>query len=53
MKLVNIAPEDEKLRREALVQTVLPRWAKRCGSDCVKDWNATVGKLVGLQAPVQ
>jgi hypothetical protein len=53
MTLVKIAAEDERLRREALLQTVLPRWAKRCGTECVKDWNASVGKLVGLQAPLQ
>jgi len=53
MTLVKISPEDEKLRREALVQTVLPRWAKRCGADCVTQWNGSVGKLVGLQAPLQ
>jgi TRAP-type C4-dicarboxylate transport system substrate-binding protein len=53
MTLVKIAAEDERLRREACLQTVLPRWAKRCGTECVKDWNASVGKLVGLQAPLQ
>lgn len=51
MTLLKIGPEDEKLRREALLQTVLPRWAKRCGAACAKSWNDTVGKLVSLQAP--
>ena len=52
MVLVKVAAEDEALRREALLKTVLPRWAKRCGSDCAAQWNATVGKLVDLKAPI-
>ena len=53
MTLVAVAPQDEALRREALLQTVLPRWSKRCGADCVRSWNDTVGKVVNLQAPIQ
>lgn len=51
MTLVPVSDADLALRREALLQTVLPRWAKRCGSECAARWNATVGKVVGLQAP--
>jgi TRAP-type C4-dicarboxylate transport system substrate-binding protein len=29
---------------------VIPNWAQRCGDKCVSDWNATVGKVVGIQA---
>ncbi|UCE32816.1 MAG: TRAP transporter substrate-binding protein [Burkholderiales bacterium] len=53
MALVPVAAEDEGLRREALLQTVLPRWAKRCGAECATQWNETVGKLANLEAPVQ
>lgn len=53
MILVPVSDEDLKLREEALVQTVLPRWAERCGAACVKSWNETVGKIVGLEAPVK
>ncbi len=49
MKRVDPTPEDIALRRTALLDTVLPRWGQRCGADCVKDWNATVGKVVDLQ----
>ena len=42
-------PEDEALRRKALIEAVLPKWAARCGADCVADWNATVGKVVDMQ----
>jgi hypothetical protein len=30
---------------------VLAGWAKRCGAECAKEWNETVGKTLGLQAP--
>jgi Bacterial extracellular solute-binding protein, family 7 len=41
---------DIKAREDALNTVVLKRWAKRCGADCAKTWNDTVGKLVGLTA---
>ena len=50
MVLVQPAPQDVELRRKALVDQVLPRWAGRCGADCVKNWNDTVGKVVSLTA---
>jgi hypothetical protein len=51
MTLVPVSEIDLALRKEALLKTVLPRWAKRCGAECVKRWNASVGKVVGLEAP--
>jgi TRAP-type C4-dicarboxylate transport system substrate-binding protein len=50
MVLVNPAAGDAELRRQALVNQVLPRWAARCGADCVKTWNDTVGKIANLTA---
>jgi hypothetical protein len=32
---------------------VLAGWAKRCGAACAKEWNDTVGKALGLNAPAQ
>lgn len=32
---------------------VVPNWTRRCGSRCIDDWNATVGKIAGIQAPRQ
>ena len=49
MTRVDPGPEDEALRRKALIEAVLPKWAVRCGADCVADWNATVGKVVDMQ----
>jgi TRAP-type C4-dicarboxylate transport system substrate-binding protein len=48
MKLVAVTPADDKLRREALEKAVLPAFAKRCGADCVKLWNDTVGKALNI-----
>jgi len=48
MKLVPITPADEALRKDALTKAILPSFAKRCGPDCVKTWNDTVGKTVNI-----
>lgn len=50
MVLVQPAPGDAALRQKALTEHVLPRWAARCGVECVKNWNDTVGKIVKLTA---
>lgn len=50
MTLVQPTPADLELRRKALLEHVLPRWAARCGAECVKDWNQSVGKVVNLVA---
>jgi TRAP-type C4-dicarboxylate transport system substrate-binding protein len=50
MTLVKPTPQDLELRRKALLEQVLPRWAQRCGAECVKAWNETVGKVVNLTA---
>jgi TRAP-type C4-dicarboxylate transport system substrate-binding protein len=46
MKLVPVTPADEALRKDALAKAILPSFAKRCGPDCVKTWNDTVGKTL-------
>ena len=43
-------PELE-LRRTIMLETVLPRWAKRCGNECAVQFNETIGKVNGLTAP--
>ena len=50
MVLVQPPAGDVELRKKALVEQVLPRWAARCGAACVKTWNETVGASVGLVA---
>jgi TRAP-type C4-dicarboxylate transport system substrate-binding protein len=50
MTLVPVKQSDLELRRKALDDRVLPRWAARCGEACVKAWNETAGKVTGLTA---
>ncbi|MGD9944756.1 MAG: TRAP transporter substrate-binding protein [Burkholderiaceae bacterium] len=50
MTLVPVREADLALRHKALEERVLPRWAARCGAACVKDWNATAGKIAGVNA---
>jgi TRAP-type C4-dicarboxylate transport system substrate-binding protein len=50
MKLVPLTPADEALRKRLLKQTVLPSWIARCGNECVKAWNTTLGPTVGIEA---
>lgn len=40
---------DKEALRKALRESVLPKWAKRCGEACVKEWNATVGAVAGIR----
>ncbi len=43
--------EADVARAKAIAQdVVIPNWVQRCGPKCVSDWNATVGKVVGIQA---
>jgi TRAP-type C4-dicarboxylate transport system substrate-binding protein len=50
MKLVKPTAEDSKTLKSVLEKAVLPDFAKRCGADCTSTWNATVGKVVKIQA---
>ena len=42
--------EDMAMLRKISEETVLKRWAKRCGKACAEEWNATIGKIVGMKA---
>lgn len=48
--LVEPSEADLTALREAVEQSVLPDWAKRCGPECAAKWNATVGKELGMSA---
>jgi hypothetical protein len=52
MTLVELSDDDRALAQEILKNDVLAAWAERCGSECAKEWNETVGVIVGLEAPV-
>ena len=50
MTLVKPGSADFKARERVLRDFVLKRWAKRCGAKCTKEWNATIGKRIGMNA---
>jgi len=52
MVLVDAAASDRSLLDRVLRDTILPRWAARCGAECAAEWNRTVGTRMGLVAEV-
>lgn len=50
MKFVTVSDSDKAAAQKILRERVLPDWAKRCGPECVAEWNATVGKVAGVEA---
>lgn len=51
--LVQVSSADAGAHKKLVEGAVLAGWAKRCGAECAKEWNATVGKTLGLTAPTQ
>lgn len=52
MTVVALSAEDNTRAQQILRDRVLGDWARRCGAACVREWNATVGQVVGVQANV-
>lgn len=50
MRLVPLTAADEALRKRAFEEAILPAFAQRCGAECVRLWNDTIGRLVGVTA---
>lgn len=50
IKRVKPTKADYELLDKALNEHVLKRWAQRCGAECAKRWNETVGAVTGLKA---
>lgn len=50
MRLVPLTPADEALRKRAFAEAILPSFAQRCGAECVRIWNDTIGRLVDVTA---
>lgn len=50
MTLVPVSSQDRVTAAKIVRDDVLSDWASRCGADCVREWNDTVGKIVGIQA---
>lgn len=47
-----VSKADMQRRKEIMENVVLLDWAKRAGKDYARKWNETVGKVVGLQIPL-
>jgi TRAP-type C4-dicarboxylate transport system substrate-binding protein len=52
MTPVEPSAADKTMLRGIVENFVLKRWVKRCGAACAKEWNATVGRVAGVQAPL-
>jgi TRAP-type transport system periplasmic protein len=52
MTLVPLQESDKAKRADIVQNVVLVKWGKRCGKACAQQWNDTVGKVVGLQIPL-
>lgn len=53
MKIVQPSEEDVKERGRIMRDVIIKRWAERCEKSspgCVKNWNETVGKVIGVTA---
>lgn len=50
MTLVQPTEADKAKLKQIFEEKVLAKWAQRCSTQCVVDFNATVGKVVGLTA---
>ena len=49
--IVPVKPEEEETHKKLVEGVVLANWAKRCGAQCAKEWNDSVGKVLALRAP--
>mgnify|MGYP003574174318 FL=1 len=49
---VPVSDADKALHKKLMEEVVLVEWGKRCGKPCAEEWNATVGKVVGLSIPL-
>ena len=48
MTVVSATPADERRRVELLTSKILPGWIERCGPQCVKVWQSTIGPVSGI-----
>ena len=50
MILVPVSPADQQRFKELVQNSVLKGWVKRAGPEAAKEWNATIGKALGMEA---
>ncbi|RCS58193.1 TRAP transporter substrate-binding protein [Parvibium lacunae] len=46
MVLLPTTDADRRLLQKLLKETVIPRWATRCGDSCIRAWEQSVGKVL-------
>ncbi len=52
MTPVEPSDADKAQLKDIVTNFVLKRFAKRCGKACAETWNATVGEVAGIHAPI-
>lgn len=50
MKVVQPSDADRAMLKKIVNEVMIPKWAARCSADCVKGFNDTIGKVVGVVA---
>ena len=50
MELVKVKSGDKRLAKKVLIKNVIPKWVEKVPKSVVKQWNATVGKVVSIKA---
>lgn len=50
MTVIEPSAADKALVKKIVADDVVKGWVHRCGEKCAADWNATVGKLLGIKA---
>jgi TRAP-type C4-dicarboxylate transport system substrate-binding protein len=48
MKIVESTEADRALLKKTVIEKTLPQWAARCSAACIADFNATIGKVLGI-----
>lgn len=51
MILVEPTEKDKTLLKQVMQSTVIPSWAKRCSSACVKEFNTLIAPIISVTAP--
>ena len=49
---VPVAEADKELHKKLMQDVVLVEWGRRAGKERAREWNETVGKVVGLSIPL-
>ena len=50
--VATLDPEIAATHKRLMTEVVLVEWGKRAGKAYAKEWNDTVGKVVGLSIPL-